>query len=180
MYKIIAQILGLPIVVFLTLIKPKDKIRHQYTVYGTFFGLMYGYNFNAINFILNQVNLESNYGKSTLSKTINNVIGMRCVSKRPTTQSGCFTTTTNGSFGMYTSIIACIQDRYLWGKSFREEGKNPYQMEQLASQFYCSSDPDYVKKINALPDVKWCIWLILLAVPVTIITPILIFKKIKL
>ena len=180
MYKIIAQILGLPIVVVLTLLKPKDKIRHQYTVYGTFFGLMYGYNFNAINFILNQVNLESNYGTSNLSKTINNVIGMRCVVKRTTTQSGCFTTTNNGSFGMYTSIIDCIQDRYLWGKAFREDGKNQYQIEQLARQYYCANDPNYVSKINSLPNIKWCIWLILLAVPVTIITPLLIFKKIKL
>lgn len=177
--KILVNIFALPIIALLSIIKPNDVIKHKYIVYGTLLGIINGYNFRAINFILNQLNLESANGKSNLSKTLNNVSGMRCVSKRINVQSGCFTTPNNGSFGMYASIYDCVQDRFLWGKYFKEAGKNQYQIEQLAANVYCSADKNYVEKINSLPNITWCIYLIILAIPLTIITPILIFKKIK-
>lgn len=179
MKKALVQIVGYPIVTVLRLFKPKDMVRHKITVYTTLFGLLYGYNIKAINFILNQLNLESNFGKSNLAKTINNVTGMRCVSVRQTTQSGCFTTPNNGPFGMYPNILASVQDRFLWGQYFQEDKKNQYQIELLASQTYCSADENYVQKINSLPNLNWCIYLIILSIPVTLITPLLILKKYK-
>lgn len=152
----------------LTIWKPKEVNRHKISIYTTLFGLYYGYDIKSINFILNQIMLESAYGKSNLTKTINNCIGMRCVSVRPTTQSGCFSTINNGSFGMYTDLLNCVKDRYLWGKYFNENQYFDY-LKATAGNIYCQEE-DYVNKIEAMPNQEWCIWLIITSLPLSIIT----------
>ena len=140
---------------------------------------MKGYSIKVLNFILNQINLESNFGQSNLAKTLKNCIGMRCVSIRKTTQLGCFTTPNNGNFGMYATILDCVQDRFLWGEYFKESKTNLKNVKELASTTYCSADVYYTKKIDDLPNLEWCIWLVIIAIPMMIILPISIIQKLK-
>lgn len=169
----IIQILFSPFLMVMNIYKPNDKERHKIVLYFTVLGLMKGYSMDAINFLINQSFLESAYGKSDLAKATCNVIGMRCVQSRNTTQTGCYTTPSNVDFGMYASIYDCIQDRFIWGEYFNEPKTYP-EIEELAKNTYnWEEGQPYVDKINALPSQKWCAYIVLATFPISII---LIYK----
>ena len=167
------KLLFTPYLWVMNIVKPNDKARHKIVLYFTTLGLMKGYSIDAINFLINQSFLESAYGKSDLAKATNNVIGMRCVQQRNTTQSGCYTTPSNGDFGMYSSVYDCIKDMFIWGEYFDEPKTYP-ELEGLASGTYNWEEGQaYVDKINNLPSQKWCSYLVLASLPLSVI---LIYK----
>lgn len=157
-----------PFLLVMNTFKPNDKIRHKIVLYFTTLGLQKGYSLKAINFLINQSFLESNYGKSNLTENTLNVIGMRCVSQRITTQTGCYTTPSNGDFGIYDSIFDCVKDRFLWGQYYNEPKTFP-EIQTIAETTYNPSEGSlYTDKINNLPSQIWCILLVLLSFPLSL------------
>ena len=161
------DILFYPLFKALNIMYPNQKDKHKFNVYTIVLGLTKGYSIDAINFILNQAKLESDDFKSNVYQNTLNAIGMRCVYIRETTQTGCYDTTYNGNFGIYDSIYNCVKDRYLWGSYFNEAKTFP-EIEEKAKQYYNSSDKNYTEKINALDSYKWCIYLVISSLPITV------------
>lgn len=64
---------------------------------------------NHPDIVYRQYQVESGYGKSWLATNHNNLFGMKCVTKRSTTQIGCV----NG-FGRYASLRESVIDMRLW------------------------------------------------------------------
>lgn len=59
--------------------------------------------------VYRQYQIESGYGTSWLATNNNNLFGMKCVTKRSTTQIGCI----NG-YGSYMSVRESVIDMRLW------------------------------------------------------------------
>lgn len=167
-------LLAYPCIFILAIFKPNDIKRHKVSAYVTILGLFNGWSIKRIAFTLNQIFLESAYCKSNLTESLNNCIGMRCVSIRETTQTGCYNTDNNGQFGTYANLFDCVQDFFLWSTYFNANNQN---YKELASQVYCSADKDYVAKIESMPNQEWCVWLIIISLPFSIVIPSLIINK---
>jgi hypothetical protein len=170
------EIMFYPYLLVMNTLYPNDKIKHKIVLYFSVCGLLKGYSFKAINFLINQSLLESNNGKSNLTQIGLNVIGMRCVSQRQTTQTGCYTTNSNGDFGTYSSIYDCVKDRFLWGSYFNEPKTYP-EIKTLAQDVYNPSEGViYTDKIDSMPNILWCVILVLLSFPISLL---IIYKLIK-
>lgn len=87
----------------------RDKVREYYGVFLKYAN-KYGYDVIYAQYGLAMSIFESGWFKSNNAITRKNIIGMRCVKKRPTTQISC----SENNWGIYRSHEECIEDYYMW------------------------------------------------------------------
>ena len=104
---------------------------------------------NKIKFshiVLAQAKLESNYFKSKLLKTNNNLFGMKVAATR-------FTFATNdhdyGNYAKYETIKDCILDYRSWQVQNTYNITNEIAYFELLSKIY-AEDPNYITKLKKL------------------------------
>lgn len=77
-------------------------------------GLLRGYSWANVEWLLKQVQLETGRGSSKAIQQDNNAWGMSCVSVRPTNQVGCRELPDGNTLGKYASVEESVLDRFAW------------------------------------------------------------------
>lgn len=96
--------------------------------------------------ILAQAKLESaNYG-SQVFKTNNNPFGMKCVYKRPTTQT-CHSAQANTNYGYYRNWQTAVLDRVLWDLYTFKEKPTLSDYKTFIGRTY-AEDSTYIQKLE--------------------------------
>lgn len=98
--------------------------------------------------ILAQAKLESaNYG-SQVFKTNNNPFGMKCVYKRPTTQT-CHSAQANTTYGYYRNWQTAVLDRVLWDLYTFKEKPTLSDYKTFIGRTY-AEDSSYIRKLEGM------------------------------
>lgn len=96
-----------------------------------------------------QTMLETGQYSSNLYQTQNNLMGMRCVKIRPTTQTGCGIS----NFGIYSDVASCIKDMSLYYQYFNYPTKfeNSEQYVRVLKQkgYFSANEANYLSALNA-------------------------------
>jgi len=96
-----------------------------------------------------QTMLETGQYKSNLYLNANNLMGMRCVQKRPTTQIGC----TPSGFGQYENVNQCIRDMELYYNYFNYPSSyinsQAYVRTLKSKNYFSASESGYLSAINS-------------------------------
>ena len=120
---------------------PFDEIPHKDSVtrFAKEIGLWYP------EITMAQFRQETGVGTNPKSiyTSSNNLVNMKKVSVRPTTQSGTY----NG-YGTYANWKLCVVDMYLWER-FVFGGVKPTKEQYFEKLKSFAEDPDYINKIKA-------------------------------
>jgi len=113
-------------------------------------GVINGYSLQTIKLMISQMTLESAFGDSKYAQDLNNLIGMRCVQVRKTTQIGC---EVDVNFGIYKSPRSCAKDLILWYKSndINKRSWNGALLGVIAGGYV--TDEEEIDYVNALTNI---------------------------
>jgi len=98
--------------------------------------LLKRYSFANIRWLYKQANHESGYLTSRLYNENNNIFGMSCVRKRPTTQVGCVDLSDGNTNGIYTSNWSCVKDRLMWDVEFNISPRSEDYANLVSARFH--------------------------------------------
>lgn len=164
--KVTAQALGL-------LFPAKERAELEAVGSLTILGLVNGYSWAAITWLIKQSYLET--GGWTNRGTISdlNVFGMSRVLKRPTTQIGWRAINNDETSGRYSSIWDSCRDRFMWDRHFDLNGRGDAEAYASAVGAVYHASAQYSDQISAVSSDPWRTaqraWLIVLPIELTLL-----------
>lgn len=134
----------------LSLLQPElSQPQSEVVLSVAWLGLLQGYSFSNMEWIIGQSWLESARMSSGIALTHNNPFGMSKVEVRDSTQVGYIELPDGNTFGTYPSIYAATKDRLMWDSYFglsdaiRSEGYQELVCKKYhTSTAYCASVSD--------------------------------------
>lgn len=131
-------------------------------------GLLKGYSFSNIKFLIRQFRLETAHGTSNVYESFYNAFGMGCVQVRQHLQSGCYVAPNGENIGIYKNVSDSIACRFLWDDYFGFDTDKHTLMysPNVASKYHES--PDYLRRVDAVRITNWnaTLFLTMLSLPI--------------